>query len=198
MPFFGSTVNLGSSDRATFIRKVALSHFQPCIRAGDVGIDRAVRDQPVEQQLRIDAGDDALRAPRFAARDHARRAAVGDDHFLDRRVEHDVDARLAAGARHRLGDRAHAADRMAPGAGHARRFAEQMVEQDVGGARRLRRREIADHAVEPEQRLGQIALEMAVEDLGCAAHREIVDDAGLGQRQPGHVAAEARAAWGSR
>ena len=76
MPFFGSTVNLGSSDSATFIRKVALSHFQPCIRAGDVGIDRAARHQAVEQQLRIDPGDDDFRPPRLAARDHARGAAV--------------------------------------------------------------------------------------------------------------------------
>ena len=55
----------------------------------------------------------------------------------------------------------------------------------------LRRGEIADHAVEAEQGLGEIALEMAIEDFGGAAHREIVDDAGFGERQPCHVAAEA-------
>ena len=55
----------------------------------------------------------------------------------------------------------------------------------------LRRREIADDAVKAEQRLGQLALEMALEHLGRAAHREIVDGAGFGERQSGHVAAEA-------
>ena len=72
---------------------------------------------------------------------------------------------------------AHAADGMAPGAGHARRLAEQMVEQDVGGARRVGRGEIADDAVEREQRLGQIALEIAVEDVARALGGEFVDDA---------------------
>ncbi len=81
---------------------------------------------------------------------------------------------------------------MAPGAGHAGRFAEQMVEQHIGRAGRARGSEIADHAVEPEQRLGELAFEVAVEDLGRAAHREVVDDPRLGERQAGHVAAEAQ------
>ena len=81
---------------------------------------------------------------------------------------------------------------MAPGARHAGRFAEQMVQQHVGGSRRFRRGEIADHTVEPEQGLGEIALEMPVEDVGFAADGEIMDDAGLGERQARHVAAEAQ------
>ena len=127
---------LGQSDVHAERRAFAFPAAHP---AFDVGIDRAARDQPVEQQFRIDAGDNICRAPSFAARDNAGRAgalAVAlDDHLLDRGIQEDVDPGLAARPRHRLGDRAHAADRMAPGSGHARRFAEQMVEQDVGGAR---------------------------------------------------------------
>ena len=59
LPRFGSTVNFGSSSSATFIRKVALSHFQPMHARSTSAIDRARGDQPVEQQLGIDPGDDA-------------------------------------------------------------------------------------------------------------------------------------------
>ncbi len=128
----------------------------------------------------------------FALCNDARRATVGDDHLLDGRVEQDIDAGFPAGASHCLGDRAHAANRVAPCARHSGGFAEQMVKKDVGGARRLRRGEIADDAVEAEQRLGEVAFEVAVEDFGSAAHREIVDGARFGEAQARHVAAEAQ------
>src|SRR4029077_10718369 len=99
---------------------------------------------------------------------------------------------LSGCPRHRLGDRTHAADRVAPGARYARRFAEQMVQQDVGRSRRLRRGEIAYYAVKSEQRLGELAFKMAVEDVGRATNREIVDDPSLGERQAGHILAEAK------
>ena len=122
----GQHRELGSSDRATFIRKVALSHFQACIRLHDVGVTA-----PAGPAGRTAASDlrrrRPLRAPSFAACDNANRAAAIDDDFLDRGAEEDVDARFAAGAGHRLGDRAHAADRMAPGARNSGRLAEQMV-----------------------------------------------------------------------
>ncbi len=50
------------------------------------------------------------------------------------------------------------------------------MEQDVGAARRIGRREIADDPVEPEQGLGQIAFEIAVENLARAPRHEVVDD----------------------
>ena len=65
-----------------------------------------------------------------------------------------------------------------------------MMEQDVGASGRIRRCEIADHTVEAEQRLHEIALEIAVEDLARAARDEVVDDADVGRRKPEHVLAE--------
>ena len=97
LPFLGSTVNFGSSDSATFIRNVALSHFQACIRARRVRAHRALGYQSVEQEPRVDAGDDRP-CPRHAlpAGDHARGSAAVDDHLFRRRVEEDVDASFAA------------------------------------------------------------------------------------------------------
>ena len=86
--------------------------------AGNVGIDRALRHQPVEQQLGIDAGDNVL--PRATPCRRQRRRPRGRLATMTSSTgvfEHDVDAGLAAGARHRLGDRTHAADRMAPAPG---------------------------------------------------------------------------------
>ena len=113
----------------------------PAVHAAvNVGVDRAFRHEPIEQQLGIDAGDDGLGAPRLAAGNDAGRPALVDDDLLDRRAEQDVDALLSCGAGHRLRDRAHAADGVAPGARDASRFAEQMVQQHVGTAGRVRAR----------------------------------------------------------
>ena len=158
----------------------------------DIAVHRASRHQPVEQELRIYAGYNVCCPPSFATCYDSGRATAGDDDLLDRMAKQDVDPRLTASPRHCLGNGAHTADRMTPGAGHAGGFTEQMVEKDIGGPGRLRRGEIADHAVETEQRLGQLTLEMPVEDVRCAANREIVDNAGLGKRQASHVAAEAK------
>jgi hypothetical protein len=54
-----------------------------------------------------------------------------------------------------------------------------MVQKHIGRARGLRRREIADDAVESKECLCEIALEMAIENLGGAADSEIVDDSGF-------------------
>ena len=83
---------------------------------GDIGLDSTVGDQPVEQQLRIDARYDDRRAHRLVARHDARGAVALDDDLLHRRVEDDVDTFFPAGASHGLSDRPHAADGMTPGA----------------------------------------------------------------------------------
>ena len=119
----------------------------------------------VNSSLGLTPADHRLGAIGLAAGDRAGRPAPFDNDLVDRRVEHDLDALPRAPPCHRLGDRAHAADRMAPGAGDARRLAEHMVEQHIGRARRIGAGIVADHRVEAEQRLDQIVAEIAVR--GC-------------------------------
>ena len=90
----------------------------------------------------------------------------------------------ARGARHRLGDRAHAADGMAPDALLAVHLAERMMQHHIGGARRIRARIIADDGVEAEQRLHQVALENLVQHLAGRTREQIEQRALLLQRKP--------------
>ena len=78
-----------------------------------------------------------------------------------------------AGARHRLGDRAHAADRVAPDALPAVGLAEAMVQQHVGGARRVGAGVGSDDAVEAEDRLDRIAFEPLVEKIAGRAGEDL-------------------------
>jgi hypothetical protein len=67
---------------------------------------------------------------------------------------------------HDLSDRAHAADRVAPGALLAVDLAEHVVEQDVGAAGGVGAGVVADHRVEPERGLDRLALEPLAEEAG--------------------------------
>ena len=69
------------------------------------------------------------------------------------------------GFRHGLGDRAHAADSVAPDAFLAVHLAEAVVQENIGRARRVGARIIADDAVEAEGGLDRRALEPAVEKI---------------------------------
>ena len=91
-------------------------------------------------------------------------------------------ARAALG--HRLGDRAHAADGVAPDALLAVHLAEGVVQHHVGRARRVGAGVVADDGVEAEQRLDQIALEPLVEHLAGRAREQVEQVALLLQRQP--------------
>ena len=173
-PGSGRLVKRGSSERATFIRKVArfgrpaghaAARFRGRRRRRGAGLPNRKRG--------LTLAATALRPVRLAARDGAGGSAALDDDLVDRRVEDDLDALLARRLGHRLGDRAHAADRMAPGAGHARRLAEQMVEEDVGRARIVGAGIIADDGVEAEQGLDDVGVEIAVEDVGGGLGEEI-------------------------
>ncbi len=74
--------------------------------------------------------------------------------------------------RHRLRDRAHAADRVTPRAFLAVDLAEHVMQQHVGGARRIRARVVADDAVEAEHRLDRCALEPTVEKIARGADEQ--------------------------
>ncbi len=86
-------------------------------------------------------------------------------------------------ARHRLRDRAHAADGVAPHALLAVHLAEGMVQHHIGGAGRVGAGVVADDGVEAEQRLDQVALEALVQHLAGRAREQIEQAALLFQRQ---------------
>src|SRR6202035_1131143 len=77
------------------------------------------------------------------------------------------------GFRHGLGDRAHAADRMAPDAFLSVRLAKAMVHENIGRARRVGARIIADDAVEAEGGLDRSAFEPAIEEIAGRGREEI-------------------------
>ena len=81
-----------------------------------------------------------------------------DQDLGDRAVGLDLEPEAGAGLRDRLGDRAHAALDEAPAAGPLM-LAHQVVQEDVGGARRLGAGEGADRGVVGEHRLDHVALE---------------------------------------
>src|SRR3546814_1219624 len=70
---------------------------------------------------------------------------------------------IAAHLRHDLGDPAHTADAVAPRALLAVHLAEDVVEEDIGAARRVGAGVIADHGVEAEGGLHRFAFEPGVE-----------------------------------
>ena len=85
----------------------------------------------------------------------------------------DFDPARGAGARHRLRDRAHAADRVAPDAPPAVHLAPAMMQEHVAGSRRIGAGVGSDDPVEAEDRLDRIALEPLVEDIAGRAGEEL-------------------------
>src|SRR4051812_7266244 len=93
--------------------------------------------------------------------DCADRSPVLDEHFAHRTFELDLHTARLRALRHRLRDGAHAADRMTPRALVAVDLAEYVVEQHVGGARRVGTCVVADDSVETIHGLDRVALEPA-------------------------------------
>src|ERR1700731_1842861 len=98
--------------------------------------------------------------------------------ILDKDLAHprrkpDVHSARGGGFRHGLGDRAHAADRMAPDAFLSVHLAEAMVQENIGRARRVGARIIADDTVEAEDGLDRSAFEPAIEEIPGRGREEI-------------------------
>src|SRR6202012_1832883 len=93
----------------------------------------------------------------------------------------DLGAGGAGGGGDRLGDRAHAAHHVPPGAFDPVQFAERVVEEVVGGAGGVGAGPDADHAGRGDRALDRVVLEVLVEHVGDR-HREhadqLVDGAG--------------------
>ena len=85
--------------------------------------------------------------------------------------------------RHRLGDRAHAADRVAPQALLAVHLAKGVMQHHIGGTRGVGAGVVADNGIEAEQRLDQIILKTLVEQIAGRAGEQIKQQPLLGQRQ---------------
>ena len=75
--------------------------------------------------------------------------------------------------RHRLRDRPHAAAGVSPLAALAVHLAENVMQQHVRRARRVRAREIADDRIEAERRLDRPGLEPAIEHVARALREQI-------------------------
>ncbi len=157
-----------------------------------IRIERAVRHHRRVEELGIDVGGHRggrgccvrPRAPR-------RSAALLDQDLAHRHVGLDLDAVRRGGARHRLRDRAHAADRMAPDPFLAVHLAEGVVQQHVGGAGRIGAGIVADDGVEAVQRLDQLAFEPAVEIVGGRLGEQVVERPQIFRGQPAQPVAQA-------
>src|SRR5262249_29179556 len=135
--------------------------FHPSAEAGR---QRGGVDQIEIEQLRVDVRDDGGRAYYFTAVEpRADRTVFLDHDFAHRRREADVRPPRRRCFRHRLRDRTHAADRMAPYAAPTVHLAKAMMQQHIGRAGRIRARVITDDAVEPVGGFDRRALEPAVE-----------------------------------
>ena len=91
-------------------------------------------------------------------------------------VRANVDVAHRAGARDRLRNRAHAADRVAPDALFAVHLAPAMMQKHVARAGRIGAVVSSDDSVEAEDRLDRIALEPLVENIAGRAGEELEAD----------------------
>ena len=133
-----------------------------------------VLDEVEIERLGGDVGGDPVRpACRAVGKDHADRPVLFHDHFADLRFGLDFDAERQGFRPHRLGDGAHAADRVSPCAAYAVEFAEGMVQQPVGRAGRVGRGEIADHGVEGEGGLEVFVLEPRIEQIANGLEEDV-------------------------
>ncbi len=105
------------------------------------------------------------RSARAVGEHDAGSAVALDDDLAHRRIHVDPDAMRAGGLGHRLRDRTHAAEGMAPRALPAVHLTEYVVQQHIGGAGRVGAGQIPDHRIEPEHGLDGIGFEPVVEDF---------------------------------
>ena len=98
-------------------------------------------------------------------------------------IDFDLDAMRARRSGHRLSDRAHAADRVAPDALLAVHFSESMVQHHISRARRVGAGIVADDGVEAKQSLDQIVFEAVVEHVSGRSRKQIEQAALLLKRK---------------
>ena len=122
----------------------------------------------------MEVRDDGMRRDFLAARrDDARGATLDHQDFADRALRAYLDAARRAGARHRLGDGAHAADRVAPDALLAGGLAETVVQQHIGGAGGIGTGVGPDNSVEAEDRPERLGFEPCVQQVAGGASENL-------------------------
>ena len=185
----------GSSDSATFMRKVPEPDLIPvkrrCSSGSMVPSGTRSRNSSLGPTLAATARA-SIRSP------DCRRTpvvlAAFDDQAGDRGIGADAHAARLGGARHGLGDGAHAAHRMTPYAGLAVHLAEAMVQQHVGGAGRVRAGVRADDTVEGEGALHHVALEPEPQVVGGTLGEQVEQQPLVLERQSEQRPAETGAA----
>ena len=158
---------------------------------------RCWRHQALVQQLRIDVGDHRPRMQGFAGfcehADGTARLAIDllYQHLAHARIGADFHPRGNGRLGHCLGDRAHAADGMPPRPFHPIHFAEHVMQQYVGRARRIRTGVVADDAVETQHGLDRRAFEPAIQILARRNGEQIQQFLAQGFVQPMQLFAQA-------
>ena len=147
-------------------------------------VQRALRHEMLIQQFRIDVGHHHRRR-NFATvcQHYAHRTPALDQHLRDFGIGVDANAARETFFRHRLGDRAHTADRMPPHPGLAVHFAEHVVQQHIGRTRRVRTGEIADHRIPAQRRFQRLALKPTVQQIARGFREQIQQIAARGHVQ---------------
>ena len=153
----------------------------PC---GRVFVQRIGGHHSLIQQFRIDVGDHHRRRDLGAiCQYNAHRAPIFHPHLRDFGIGIDAHAARGAFFRHRLGDRAHSADRVTPRTGLAVHFAEDVMQQHIRAARRVRAGEIADHRIPAQRGFQRLAFEPAIEQIACGFREQIQQIAARGHVQ---------------
>ena len=168
----------------------------PSLHAFTEGRGQGIRRRhPGVEQLRIDARRDHIGAQYASVLERdAGNAVARDDDFAHGCRGLDLNAMSAGGLHHRRADGSHAAERVAPDAFLAVHLAEGVMQHDVGGARRVGARVVADHGVETEQRLHQFAFEPAVKIVGGRFGKQVEQCAHLLHGKPAQRASDAKRA----
>ena len=143
-----------------------MAHAQSLDAVGESCRQVLAADELQEGALRVGVREHVPGAELLAAfQPHPDRAAALQQDSFHGGTRAVLDAVRAAGGGHRLGDGAHAAAGVAPGAALALELAERVMEVRDRGARGVEAREIAGHAVTGGEVAHRLALEPALRNL---------------------------------
>ena len=122
----------------------------------------------------------------------AHHAILLDEDLGDLGVGLDLGAIFGGGFRHGLGNGAHAANGVAPGALLAVHLAEGVVQQDIGRAGIVGARVVPDDRIEAEQGFDRLALEPVGQEVCRRSREEVEEEAPLLEIETAQSVAERR------
>ena len=160
---FGQASEFGQFGQGNIHAEGAAACLEALDAAFEFTAQVAVIEHPFVKQFRPDIGNHPIGDHFLAAfKAHACDLAAINQYPRYRAFKADFDAMLAAHLGHDLGDVAHPADAMAPRAFLAIHLAEDVVEEDIGAARRIGAGIVADHRIETEGSLHSFAFKPAI------------------------------------